>query len=154
MPSAHIQKKRLLYRHEYLPSAPTAARRRVGGRVLMPTKCRPKRTASFRLNPNRSVYCENMKINKNTPKRKFLSLLSGCGSRIYPFGYVFGISAPAAHCLHSRCLTDEPTVRVGTKASRCSLLAISQVPAQLLRSLLLSQAALPRSPPVIRPSGS
>ena len=47
----------------------------------------------------------------------------------------------------SRCLTDEPTVRVGTKALLCTLFVQNQVPAQLLRSLLLPQAALPRSPP-------
>ena len=45
----------------------------------------------------------------------------------------------------------EPTVRVGTKALPCTLFVQSQVPAQLLRSLLLPQAALPRSPPVMIP---
>jgi len=45
----------------------------------------------------------------------------------------------------------EPMVRVGTKASCCALLATSQVPAQLLRSLHPPQAALPRSPPVMTP---
>ena len=65
------------------PSAPTADRRGVTGRVFRPTKCRPKRTALFCLNPNTSDYCKNGKISK-----KRLGILryqvfpSGCGSRI------------------------------------------------------------------------
>ena len=45
--------------------------------------CWPKRTVSFRLNPNRSVYCENVKINKKdcqkTRKRPLRVSSRGCG---------------------------------------------------------------------------
>ena len=47
----------------------------------------------------------------------------------------------------------EPTVRVGAKASRCALLATSQVPAQLLRSLDSAAGGAPSKPSGYSPFG-
>ena len=130
-----------------LPSvAPTADRRGVRGRVLRPANYRPNGYVSFRLNPNPSVCCENMKINKQRRRnRSFCVFYLVAGAGFTPSG----MCSAYPLLLRTTCIRGASPMNrrsVDTKHLRCTLFAQTQVSATPFCSLFLSLAALANVP--------